>query len=186
MKRRIVLITITALLAVLAGSIALFERRAQSIATQGALPTKDAAINRVRTFFDPGTEPMLFDARLVYLEQAYNAIGAQPNYERPGYRYQRQTPMWAITMLANDVSGFPMFEGGKYMGAMFLIVAGDGKVKHMASVTDPATDPHVQKILALPDLDGQVEIVPIPTPVVPEMPPTSTPVPVEPPAEGAE
>lgn len=139
--------------------------------------TKEAAIKRAIGLVGTESKTQIIDVRLLKHEEAASVLGSRPGYEQmKDYPYQPDTPVWAVTLFVEG--GVALIDPNPTPGFIFLLVAGDGNPEYMAGLGDPQTNPAAIRLRALPDLAGQLEIVPIPIPTTGPLPPTATPVPV--------
>ena len=174
-KRRLTVFVVGVVL--LIAAIGLSTLRGRSLATEGPIFTREEAVSRAIYQVGTGAKTQLVDVRLLKHEEANGALGGRPGYEQmKNYPYKPDTPTWAVTLLVEG--GVAIFDDNKTAGVIYLLVAGDGKPEFTAGVDDPYTNSDALRMRKLPDLDGKLEIVPIPIPTSGPLYPTATPVPV--------
>lgn len=132
-------------------------------------------------------DPEVVDVRLVLHEEASSAIGVgQFDYEQ-GF-YKKDDPVWLLAIQSENASAaLPDIGQGdvKYRGLIYVINAADGEAIFMATMPDEQYAKRVERMRALKDKDGLLEIVPrtpqplqgSDEPIVPLSIPTNTPLP---------
>ena len=120
----------------------------------------------------------LLEAKLVQHDRAYAALfGREIDYEKEDPGYNPDDPVWVVAIQSEQVDSIPFFGDGHYKGVIKLVTANDGESSTWISISDPDTDERLRKLRELPDLDGKLKIIPIPTQRPVEPPPTPTRIP---------
>jgi hypothetical protein len=181
-SKRLLSVIMTGTLALVAAVFLLNARtsRTQAIMTNAPLLTRDDAVARVMDgLFDETDNPRVVDVRLLSHKDAHEAMDITINYEQSDYPYEAASPVWVVAIAAENVNDIPLFQDGPvhYAGTIEIVNATDGQFGAIATFSDAATDPILQRLRTIPDLANQIEIKPLELDLeIQELaPPTATP-----------
>jgi hypothetical protein len=135
------------------------------------VPTKSEILNNATWGIE---NPELLDVRLLFSEEASQALGAGIVYE--GEFFNKDDPVWVVAVKSGNARvQLPDIGQGntKYAGVLWILNAADGQALMMSSIQDPNNDPRLARLKELPNREGTIPIVP--RPVVPTVPPGPTP-----------
>ncbi|HBY92421.1 MAG TPA: hypothetical protein DEP84_00420 [Chloroflexi bacterium] len=169
-------------LAVIGGVAYFQDQGARAAEIRGPILTQEDAVARVVWAIRPEHHPQAIDARLMFHQEASEALGNWESYDRPGIKYGLRTPVWVVTVLADSVADLPMANAGvtrTQRGVIFMVNAVDGSVPFMLTITGKS-DEVAQRVRALPNRAGSLPIQRSPLETPPAAVPTATPAPISP------
>lgn len=157
-------------------------RHVQSVSINSALLDRESAIALALRGFEMKSNPKVVDVRLIRHEQSLREfIGIEVPYDdhQGWWPYKPDSPVWAVTLTADDLSYLPMFKEAPidYKGATILLNAIDGTLVGIFGHAALDTSSEYQTLLKMENLEGKIKIIPLTETPVPYKPPGDVPVP---------
>ncbi|MFN8487020.1 MAG: hypothetical protein U0350_05465 [Caldilineaceae bacterium] len=170
-------ILITGLISFVVIGFSVFNDKVESKSVTGPVLSKEEAISRAMNRFGPNANAKVIDVRLLRHKEALNAMGAWVNYDRPDFKYTKDTPVWVVSVSADSLQDLPMVadDSAPHKGAIFVFSATDGGPVMDSYMVDVNTDKDLKHLKALPDQQGTMAINPAAPTTAAAMEPTATP-----------
>lgn len=175
MQRKIRAVGLTVLVIFLAVMFYQVSSRARE-APSAELLTREQIIERATEGLK---QPEVIDIRLVFHDEAAHAIGVGEFDYESGF-YKKEDPVWILAIRSENTSQvMPDIGQGdvNYTGLIYSIDAASGEAILMATMPDEQFEKRVERMQALPDRDGMLEITPRTLPAIEGLPTPDVPLP---------